>query len=320
MTPPERPQDEEREDLSPLPIYAGKRRALLLGVPRTNYRPNSGKFNALPNVQNDLNRMIKLTKGFSTKKKVGATAKQGVDLICEVAKATEPGDLCLIYFSGHGYTIPDPKGGDGDGNDECLVFANDVLKDDWAATYLWPNTVRGARYLVILDACHSLSALGHEAPETVLTAPPDSDRGIEYDGIEIPAVDYVKARVGDGATIPELRDELGLRRLKPAVFPSRIDSPSEYWLLTLAACGDEELTYDDPGWFNINTSGAATTAMADLIKRNKRITHRELWAQVATRVVQQIAQRGGGTPVQRYTGPDDSLVDAVALSSGLPDR
>jgi len=62
-------------------------------------------------------------------------------------------DVSLIYYTGHGSSIPDQSGDEADGRDECLVLCYNEpwIDDDFAATI---NSFEG-NVIVILDSCLS---------------------------------------------------------------------------------------------------------------------------------------------------------------------
>lgn len=101
----------------------------------------------------------------------------------DVAKASQPGDTVVFYFSGHGAQAPDLSGDEGGGWDEILLPAdaagwkgaigaveNAILDDElqvWAQGLL----SRGVRVVGLIDACHSATgfrAVGGEGVARVL--------------------------------------------------------------------------------------------------------------------------------------------------------
>jgi hypothetical protein len=245
--------------------------------------------------------------------------------LMELVKETHDGDLSVIYFSGHGWAVPDSNGGDEDGKDECLVFANGPLRDDWGLFQLWPKANKGARFIVVLEACHSLSALGDEVQDTIRVVagggagggggqfPEDvSAEVVEFDGKE-----YVQTLFQAGRSPDEIREELGIPFPEPTSI-AREEVHQDFYRLTLAACGDKEKTYSRAsGWWGATIGGATTVAMQKVLRERPKVTHEELWNQVEHDV------RGLrwppsdiGRPSKRYHGPDSSLLTAVAFTPG----
>lgn len=245
------------------------KRAFLMGVPHTDYRPGV-RFMDLPTVLDDVSSMytILTARGFADANVLsqhsGVTAVQASSAMLDLVKRTGDGDLSVIYFAGHGWTFPDSLRTPDEPYDECLIFSDTALVDDWAKSELWPSARPGARFVVIIDACHSETALlDLVEPEP----PPPPTRGT--------------------ASVPP------------------------WWRLTLAACGDQETTLGlaDAG----DRGGASTIALAHTLQRQADITHRELWPEVARYVLKRFGPYGAGGPVQRYAGPDDSLLEARAF-------
>lgn len=77
--------------------------------------------------------------------------------------SAKPGDLVLIFFSGHGSTIEDDDGDEADGLDEVFVMydahgvaypsAQHVVRDDEFAA--WIGLLPTDRAIAFIDACHS---------------------------------------------------------------------------------------------------------------------------------------------------------------------
>ena len=83
-----------------------------------------------------------------------ATADAIKNAIEEAANELVPGDIFLIYYSGHGNTYRDKSGDEEDGSDEMLcVFDRQLLDDELYV--LWPKFKDGVRVLFLTDACHS---------------------------------------------------------------------------------------------------------------------------------------------------------------------
>ena len=81
---------------------------------------------------------------------------------------SEKMDMVYVHFSGHGVQIPDASGDELDGMDECLVpedyASGKLLSDDWL--HAWLMTVHpGTRVVMVVDACHSGTALDLKAME-----------------------------------------------------------------------------------------------------------------------------------------------------------
>ena len=77
--------------------------------------------------------------------------KPAFDVFC---KELNPGDLLVLYYTGHGGQWPDRDGDESDGKDETLCFWSGEIVDDKIGAYL-KKIPRGVRTLFITDSCHS---------------------------------------------------------------------------------------------------------------------------------------------------------------------
>ena len=59
----------------------------------------------------------------------------------------------VVYYSGHGTNIPDDEGSEEDGQDECLVFKDGLITDDYLSSK-FENCVCKEIFF-IFDCCHS---------------------------------------------------------------------------------------------------------------------------------------------------------------------
>lgn len=59
----------------------------------------------------------------------------------------------VVYYSGHGTNIPDEEGSEEDGKDECLVFKDGLITDDYLSSKF--ETCVCQEIFFIFDCCHS---------------------------------------------------------------------------------------------------------------------------------------------------------------------
>lgn len=134
-------------------------RALVVAVPVTNVRA----LPALPSVTGDAEEVgDRLTSGgFDVAAHPhGLTVDDFASKLLELRTATKPGDLGLIYFSGHGYRLPDQDGDEWDDSwDECLVLSDGLLRDDWFRESFWPRTEPDTKWVTCTDSCFSATAM-----------------------------------------------------------------------------------------------------------------------------------------------------------------
>lgn len=132
-------------------------RAVVVGVPHTTVE----RLPPIPTVSGDARGVAKLLRGrgvhvdeFSD----GLTVEEFSAALVRLRDATAPGDLAVVYFSGHGYQLPDNDGDEWDDTwDECLVLSNDVIRNDWFRKHFWPDTQSDTRWITCVDACFSAS-------------------------------------------------------------------------------------------------------------------------------------------------------------------
>lgn len=76
----------------------------------------------------------------------------------DVVRATKPGEIAIITFSGHGTWMPDEEGDEPDGRDEALcpwdISRRGPLLDDTLHD-IFAERATGARIVFISDSCHS---------------------------------------------------------------------------------------------------------------------------------------------------------------------
>ena len=78
--------------------------------------------------------------------------------IASAAAELKPGGIFLYTYSGHGSFVPDLNKDETDGRDETWCLFDGMLIDDEAYD-LWLRFAEGVRVFVLLDCCHSGSAI-----------------------------------------------------------------------------------------------------------------------------------------------------------------
>lgn len=69
-------------------------------------------------------------------------------------KSLKPGDKAIVYYSGHGFQIPDISGDEPDGKDECIYLGASYISDD-EFRLLLQTVPAGINILCVFDCCHS---------------------------------------------------------------------------------------------------------------------------------------------------------------------
>lgn len=140
-------------------------RALVVAVPKTRVRALPD----LPSVTGDAEEVTGRlrTRGFDVVAcPHGLTVNEFASKLLELRAATKPGDLGLLYFSGHGYRLPDHDGDEWDDSwDECLVLSDGLLRDDWFRESFWPRTAAHTKWVTCADSCFSATAMRWLGPD-----------------------------------------------------------------------------------------------------------------------------------------------------------
>ncbi|MEM7368725.1 MAG: S8 family serine peptidase [Bacteroidota bacterium] len=87
-----------------------------------------------------------------------ATVEEVKKTILEYSQDLSEGDLCIITYSGHGSHLPDKNGDEVLGEDQTWCLYNRQLIDD-ELPYLWKEFKEGVNIFVLLDSCHSGTAV-----------------------------------------------------------------------------------------------------------------------------------------------------------------
>jgi len=87
-----------------------------------------------------------------------ATVAQVTETITDYSKALVAGDLCIITYSGHGAKMVDLDGDEDTLTDKTWCLYDRQLIDD-ELPHLWKLFKKGVHVLVLLDSCHSGTAI-----------------------------------------------------------------------------------------------------------------------------------------------------------------
>lgn len=149
-----------------------KKRALIVGI---NYEGTGSPLKGCINDAKNVEAFLK-TRGFTEIKLIlekEATTKGIKDGLAWLVKDTEPGDVIVFHYSGHGSQLPSKVESDGfeeiicpiDLNWTTRVITDDNLRDIF-------NTVpNGVNTTLILDCCHSGTALDQTDSLIVIDEP-----------------------------------------------------------------------------------------------------------------------------------------------------
>lgn len=125
-----------------------------------------------------------------------------------LVNGTRAGDTAVLYFSGHGSTVPDQNADEDDGVDEVLCpydmiprgGYNIILDDELA---LWLKRLSGRRVVVIIDSCHSggqTRSIGRMPVSILEDVPSKAARFIPITNYQPSPIATARAR---GSDVPE---------------------------------------------------------------------------------------------------------------------
>jgi metacaspase-1 len=80
------------------------------------------------------------------------------DAFTQAANTLKSGDIFLFTYSGHGSFVPDENGDEPDKADETWCLFDGMLIDD-EVNLMWQAFAPGVRIMVLLDCCHSGTAI-----------------------------------------------------------------------------------------------------------------------------------------------------------------
>eukprot|EP01068_Selenidium_serpulae_P014600 Selendium_serpulae@DN6117_c0_g1_i1.p1 len=91
------------------------------------------------------------------------TKEKILESLVWLVKGVKDGDALFLHFSGHGVRVPDKNGDEAEGHDESIVpldyRTKGVIIDDILHAMLVKDLPAGVRLTIIMDCCHSGSAL-----------------------------------------------------------------------------------------------------------------------------------------------------------------
>jgi hypothetical protein len=146
----------------------GLKRALLVGINYLNTPYQlAGCINDAVNMQNQLKtffpQQATAYRLLADDRAERPTKAAIMNSIAWLVSGLQPGDNVLFHFSGHGGRVRDTNGDEVTGLDSCIYPLNgstlEIITDDELRAALATTVPAGCKCLVILDACHSGSAV-----------------------------------------------------------------------------------------------------------------------------------------------------------------
>ena len=226
------------------------KRALCIGI--NDYPGQGNDLQGCVNDALDWSNLLKATFGFTeidTLLNTQATYANVTQAIERLISKTQPGELLVITYSGHGTSVLDKNGDEpGDRRDEALCLYDRLLIDDVIKDYL--SAMRdGASLVVISDSCHSGSVTRMAMDDTY----------------SVPR--YMPPTDGDTALA------LNSLPLKGRAFRSNDEESMKDVLLT--GCRSDQVSYD--ARINGRYSGAMTFNAIKAIRENPQATWSEFY-------------------------------------------
>jgi hypothetical protein len=140
----------------PVPVEC-QRRAVLVGLDRVDPAGYDGWTGECPGAVLDVSRALSLltAAGVSCTARVNrlATWPGTVQVVRDQARDLGPADLLVLWFSGHGWRLPDPDMAELDGMNEGLCFYDRRVVDDEILDLLL--ILPPCRIAIISDHCHA---------------------------------------------------------------------------------------------------------------------------------------------------------------------
>jgi hypothetical protein len=258
-----------------------KKRALLVGI---NYIGTGYDLKGCINDANNMKLMLE-GKGFTDitmlTEAAATTANMKAALINLVAES-EPGDVLVFHYSGHGSQLPSTTEADGYEEIICpydLDWRTNVITDDFLKS-VFNSAPNGVNITVILDCCNSGDGLDTEVPSITV---PITSNVVNPSGSTV-------VSTGTGITTSVTTNGVtstvySSRYLPPPAHITKITSnqkPVEWsasknvseTAMLVAACKSYQTSAD--AFISGYYQGAATAALLDNVAKNAQITYRQL--------------------------------------------
>lgn len=256
---------------SPFPA----KRALLIGIGRYAHLPPERQLHGPPADVAALADLLTNAHAFdhiTTLVDEQATRKAILNAFADLVDATQPGDLVLIHYSGHGSRVPDIHGDEADGWDSSLVphdgrdpdgLAPDILDDELNPFFgRLVNERQAGDLVLIFDSCHSagMTRADGDAPF------PAWSRSLE------PPTPVAGSRLVESAAAA-------------SAAPPPMWQPAGEQFIAFYACQGAESAFELKLTAN-TVRGALSHALLTALAGGEVKTYRDLWESVSLRVAQ----------------------------------
>lgn len=123
----------------------------------SNYKNTNAELNACVRDCERINELL-ASRGYTVTRKWSEellVKSQIHNALTEFLKSLKIGDRAVIYYSGHGFQMPDADGDERDGKDECIYISGASYISDDEFRELLRKVPAGINILCVFDCCHS---------------------------------------------------------------------------------------------------------------------------------------------------------------------
>lgn len=166
------PEAEKDEDAPPPSLRPPTRRAVTIGINYLTLPRGRGQLSGCINDSDTITGLLTDVLGFQQsqirrlrddRSDMMPTKANILEAFRWLTEAAQPGDHLFLHYSGHGGQMEDRHGDEKDGKDETLMPCDfqraGQITDDQLYAMLVANLPKGCRLMVVLDCCHSGTAL-----------------------------------------------------------------------------------------------------------------------------------------------------------------
>mmetsp|Transcript_94718 Transcript_94718/g.173573 ORF Transcript_94718/g.173573 Transcript_94718/m.173573 type:complete len:724 (+) Transcript_94718:44-2215(+) len=242
------PEAEPEEESPPPALRPPSHRAVTIGINYLTLPKGRGQSSGCINDSDTIVGLLKETFGYqdSQIRKLRDDCSDAMPTRANMLEAfrwltegAQPGDHMFLHFSGHGGQMEDRKGDELDGKDETLIPCDfqqsGQITDDELFARLVATLPKGCRLIVVLDCCHSGTALDLRFKVK-----------ISEDGRSARLLKKHRRKVVAGASAPE---------------------PTKAEVIMLSGCKDDQVSADvKAGSMGMEeAAGAMTTALKNTV-------------------------------------------------------
>lgn len=177
--------------------------------------------------------------------------------LVNIISLSNPGDVMVFTYSGHGTSIKDVHGDESDGKDEAICLHNGLLIDDEIRNMM-TSVKKGVKLIIVSDSCFS---------GTVTRA------ALKKNDNSHPIARYMPPSDGNVATMISSSKFNPLKKM----FKS-LCSEEDMKEILISGCSDNEVSYDAN--FNGKYFGAMSYFATKILNENPGITYNEFYKEL----------------------------------------